>query len=93
MRLLRILLLERRNGKVVNWFMFFCPRDDLDLVAPFVVADIDGSFLDVEYPEGQDAVENGVEGYGERCVEFRVVETELEIPVEGRGADCECGVA
>lgn len=65
----------------------------MDLVAPFVVTDIDGAFLDVEYPEGQDAVEDGVEGYRERCVEFRVVEAEFEIPIEGCRADCECGVA
>lgn len=93
MWLVRVLLLERRNGEVVDWFMFFCPAGDLDLVAPFVGANIDCSFLDVEDPEGEGTIKECVKRYSNCCVEFGVVESKFEVPVEGRSANCKGSVA
>lgn len=73
--------------------MLFRSRDDLDLVTPFVVTNVDCAFLDIEYPKGEDAVENCVKCNSNRGVEFRIVEAEFEVPVEGCGTYCECCVA
>lgn len=45
-------LLEGGNCEVVDWRVLLCLACNLDLVPPFVEADINSSLFNVEDPEG-----------------------------------------
>ena len=73
--------------------MLFRLAGNLDFVSPFIEAGVHDSFLDIEDPEGEGAVEKSVKGYGDSCVELGVVEAKFVVPVEGCRADGEGSVA
>ncbi len=73
--------------------MFLCLAFNANCLPSFACANVDGSCFYIEDPEGEDAVEDCVDGYCGCGIVFGGVESELVVPVKGCSADCECGVA
>jgi len=83
----------RSYCQIINRDMFFCFGGYTDLVSVFVGADVNGSLFDTPDPEGQYAIKDGVDGYGDGGIEFCIVEAVGVVPVEAGGTNGESGVA
>lgn len=78
---------------MIDWYILFRLGRNPDLVTFWGGALVDCALFDIEDPEGEESVEDGVEGDGEGGVSFCGLEAEVVVPGEASGGEGERGEA